>query len=480
MQPRLNPSLPPAFWEMDPIKAFQPMCSELLAEEPGIATCEIYGVSGQSQRGIDLLAKGVDGAPYAVGQCKCYTTFPPAQIVKASDEFFAHLDYWKSHGICRFVLFVASDLSTTQQQSEILRQQRKFQAHGIHFEAWSGHILRQRLAGHMHIVSRHIHSPEVVKNICGQLVTQAVFTETTTEGLLRQLRAALREPAKYYSDIEDLLFEEARSLSSVMANPTPEYPFVVNGLNQSFCTGYLGYLKNCSERFTRLVAAVVRYDRDEIFVESVAKAMSILSQDTARLATSYTPGIPEVRLYPLALATYTLFILGAERRALRLLHQVTRLPFRSQRSRFEELTLIEALALMVNDYNQVEFFKLVRSNSPAPLAEMVKEVVLPWLREYLTSEEEAFWKGEFLLGLAFLQKNQFYLLPALYPYISGARTVLQTYVAGSRDFLAELFFNIEHLLANFDRLGMQLAERTPYQRAYGFYTGALNAYRQGW
>lgn len=481
MQPRLNPSLPPAFWEMDPLKAFQPMCSELLAEEPGIATCEIYGVSGQSQRGIDLLAKGVDGAPYAVGQCKCYATFPPAQIVKASDEFFAHLDYWKSHGICRFVLFVASDLSTTQQQAEILRQQRRFQAHSIHFEAWSGHILRQRLAGHMHIVSRHIHSPEVVKNICGQLVTEAVFTETTTEGLLRQLRAALREPAKYYSDIEDLLFEEARSLSSVMANPTPEYPFVVNGLNQSFCTGYLGYLKNCSERFTRLVAAVVRYDRDEIFVESVAKAMSILSQDTARLATSYTPGIPEVRLYPLALATYTLFILGAERRALRLLHQVAHQPFRSQRApHLEKLTLIEALKLMVWNNCQIQFFQLVKGNSFAPFAETVKEAVLPWLREYLSNEEEAFWKGEFLLGLAFLQKNQSYLLPALYPYISGARALLQTYVASSRDCLAELFPNTEQLLANFDRLGVELAKNAPFQRAYGFYTGALNAYRQGW
>jgi hypothetical protein len=466
---------------MDPLKAFQPMCSELLAEEPGIATCEIYGVSGQSQRGIDLLAKGLDGAPYAVGQCKCYATFSPAQIVKASEEFFPHLEYWKSHGICRFVLFVACDLSTTQQQEEILRQQRRFQTHGIHYEAWSGHILRQRLAGHMEIVSRHIHSPEVMKNICGQLVTEVVFTETTTEGLLRQLQAALREPAKYHSDIEDLLFEEAQRLANVMASPTPEYPFVVNELAPSFCAGYLEYLKCSSERFTRLVAAVVRRDRDEMFVESVARAVGILAQDPARLVTSYTPGIPEVRLYPLALAIYTLFILGAERRALRLLHQVARQPFLSQRSpHFEKLTLIEALDLMVNAQNQFEFFRLVKENSFAPFAETVMEAVLPWLREYLTNQEEAFWKGEFLLGLAFLQKNQVSLLPALYPYISGARTVLPIYVAGSQDFLAELFPNIEQLLASFDTLAVKFAKSTPFQRAYGFYTGALNAYKQGW
>ncbi|MEB3312255.1 MAG: hypothetical protein VKJ02_18670 [Snowella sp.] len=46
MQARLNPSLPPHFWELDPIKAFQPLCVDLLAQELGVAGADEYGRNG--------------------------------------------------------------------------------------------------------------------------------------------------------------------------------------------------------------------------------------------------------------------------------------------------------------------------------------------------------------------------------------------------------------------------------------------------
>lgn len=51
----MNPSDPPPFHQLDAMP-FQELSRDVLELEPGIATCEIYGVPGQSQRGIDLIA----------------------------------------------------------------------------------------------------------------------------------------------------------------------------------------------------------------------------------------------------------------------------------------------------------------------------------------------------------------------------------------------------------------------------------------
>ena len=61
MEARLNPSLAPRFWELDPVDAFQPLCKDLLEQESGIATAEVYGIPGQGQQGIDILGKDING-----------------------------------------------------------------------------------------------------------------------------------------------------------------------------------------------------------------------------------------------------------------------------------------------------------------------------------------------------------------------------------------------------------------------------------
>lgn len=106
LSPRFNPSSPPAFYEMEPL-AFQYMCCDLFAAEPGIANCEVYGTPGQLQQGIDLLAYCDDGIHTEVGQCKCYKDFQPREIRAASDEFFKYLDYWLAKKVRKFILFVA-------------------------------------------------------------------------------------------------------------------------------------------------------------------------------------------------------------------------------------------------------------------------------------------------------------------------------------------------------------------------------------
>jgi hypothetical protein len=86
MQPRMNPSLPPAFHELGEY-TFQELCCDVFGEEESVATCELYGVRGQTQRGVDLLAPRRDGNGNEVAQCKCYEDISVAVINSASDKF---------------------------------------------------------------------------------------------------------------------------------------------------------------------------------------------------------------------------------------------------------------------------------------------------------------------------------------------------------------------------------------------------------
>src|SRR5262249_561217 len=118
MRPRMTPSLSPPFYELDEY-TFQRLCCDVFERQQGIATCNVYGRRGQKQWGIDLLARRSGGDGIEVGQCKHYQHFLPFEIRQASDAFFDHLVYWQPRNVRRFILFVACDLDSTQQQDEI-------------------------------------------------------------------------------------------------------------------------------------------------------------------------------------------------------------------------------------------------------------------------------------------------------------------------------------------------------------------------
>lgn len=148
---------------------FQDMCRDIFDAETDVAVCEIYGTRGQSQDGIDLLAYRNNGDGVEVGQCKCYEKFEPNEINTASDDFFAYWDdHWSKEDVKRFILFVGSDLSKTQQQNKILEQIKRFKSFGIAYEAWSAAKIRNKLRPHEGIVRTYCVPPDHwVQVICG-------------------------------------------------------------------------------------------------------------------------------------------------------------------------------------------------------------------------------------------------------------------------------------------------------------------------
>jgi hypothetical protein len=167
MPPGIRPGESPTFYNLGEY-VFQELCRDLFDAEPGISSCEIYGVRGQSQDGIDLIAHRRARNGIEVGQCKCYKDFPPREIHKASDEFFAHWDRWSQENVKRFILFVACDLNRTQQQDEIIKQKKYFVDYGIEYEAWSAAKIRNKLRPYPSIVETYCDPADYwVQAICG-------------------------------------------------------------------------------------------------------------------------------------------------------------------------------------------------------------------------------------------------------------------------------------------------------------------------
>ena len=157
MIPSMNPSDPPPFYQLYH-KSFEELCRDLLEREGGIASCEFYGVQGESQLGIDIKAQRDDGYACEVAQCKCTDYFSPRQIREASHEFLKHLNVWCERNVRRYILIVASPLDRRGQQDELDRQIKHFAFLGIRYEAWSARTIRNKLSAHPDLVWRYTRS----------------------------------------------------------------------------------------------------------------------------------------------------------------------------------------------------------------------------------------------------------------------------------------------------------------------------------
>jgi hypothetical protein len=168
LDPAITPGETPPFHRIPPL-AFQQICRELLAREPEIATCDVFGVLGESQYGIDVIAYVSDSVAVEVGQCKCYRTITERQIRAASDEFLKHIELWQRTHVRRFILFVACDVEGRREQEAYLAERRRFRELEIRYELWSGSTLRTKLQPHPDIIVAHLANAEHwIKVICGK------------------------------------------------------------------------------------------------------------------------------------------------------------------------------------------------------------------------------------------------------------------------------------------------------------------------
>jgi hypothetical protein len=169
---------PPPLWEMGAAR-FEGLGRALLEEQLGIASCEQYGMPGQTQWGIDLLADYSNGGGHQAGQCKCHQDFTSQDIKAAVDEFLAHWESrWRERGVKVFVLMVACDLKEVRTRERILTEKRRLGALGIVFQVWSRRTLLQKLMPFPGLVAAHFGRGHYwIERITGR--TQPTFQPTS-------------------------------------------------------------------------------------------------------------------------------------------------------------------------------------------------------------------------------------------------------------------------------------------------------------
>jgi hypothetical protein len=227
MAPGVRPGELPPFHKLDEY-VFQDLCRDLFDAESDISTCEVYGVRGQSQDGIDLIAYRADGSGIEVGQCKCYESFTQNKIRKASDDFFIHWDsHWSKEKVEKFILFAACDLSRTKQQNEIVEQRKRFAKYDIVYEAWSAATIQNKLRPRPGIVSTYLTPADHwVRTICGTVAAQpspggqqgeqmSIRVSTALTNQLEQLSAQLSKETEQRLEYMRAEYREGRYLEVI-------------------------------------------------------------------------------------------------------------------------------------------------------------------------------------------------------------------------------------------------------------------------
>ena len=305
----------------------------------------------------------------------------------------------------------------------------------------------------------------------------------TTDALIEQVEQYLSDPNRYIF-LNNFLLQEAKVLSEVMQGELEVCPWVLSKQNQSQCQQCIEYLEAKSERFVRILSTIVQHDHNAQFVSPIAKSFKILARQPSPINTTFTDESRFVRLYPLALAIYGVFIVGIQEEREQLLRTVLGIRWNRQSVSLPNLPIVYVLSYL-DGYSR-SIFNSVLGGTPyfAPVAERIKRILLPWLEELLLDADAAFYQGEFVLGLAtieaplppYLSEEKRLSLQGLYLYYPQARPILTAFLRDSSQWLVSLYPSLEELLYIFDATASKL-DREGFGRMYGFCKEALPAFR---
>lgn len=303
----------------------------------------------------------------------------------------------------------------------------------------------------------------------------------TTDALIEQVEQYLSDPNCYIS-LNNLVLQEAKTLAEVMQGELEACPWVLSKHNQSQCQQCIEYLEAKSERLVRILATIVYHDKNAELITSIAKAFRTLARQSVPINTTFTDESRLVRLYPLALAIYGVFIVGVQEEREQLLRTVLGIRWNRQANSLPNLPIVYVLSYL--DGYSHSIFNAVLGGTPylAPVAERIKRILLPWLKELLLDTDAAFYQGEFVLGLADIEAPPYLLdekclsLQGIYLYASQARPILTAFLSDSSQWLVSLYPSLEELLYIFDATASTL-DRGGFSRMYGFCRGALPAFK---
>lgn len=127
---------------------FERLCLRLVQTRFTLEQCELYGVAGQQQLGIDIYARKNSGK-YATYQCKRYQKLSSDELRKLVKLFRSSAWAAKSD---EFTLCTSAELDMTQVQDTFEELRTELAATGIHLVKWDAGQLSRLLKDHPAIV----------------------------------------------------------------------------------------------------------------------------------------------------------------------------------------------------------------------------------------------------------------------------------------------------------------------------------------
>lgn len=280
--------------------------------------------------------------------------------------------------------------------------------------------------------------------------------------------------------VEDSLVAEALRVAVVMAENTPQNPFLLSDKSEKELSEIISYLEDQTFPLAEALATAARYDRNGELTPAICRALRIIAEEP-RPSEAHWSELAQFRTYPLALCLYALIMVAVNEERASLIQSVLRLKFRTGYDA-ESLPIVAAIMRSFESYSA---FKLASGKEQfVPVAVRVREHFAPRFTTLLagTPAADAFALGEFVLALAFLDVSDTFHsrkmpLPGAYLYESSSGRTIRTFLRERPEWLGSALGSpLDKLLTAFDETVEQVTIRSAW--SFGFVGGAMDAYRQ--
>lgn len=320
---------------------------------------------------------------------------------------------------------------------------------------------------------------ELLKDIRAENICN---TSRISNTLIQQVDQYLSNNASI--PLERLLLQEAKDLVKVLQGKIDACPVVISTDNKSQCLQCIEYLEAKSEPFLQIIARIIYHDHNSQYVPSLLRAFKIIANQALPSQNKFPDEKSRfIRLYPLALAIYIVFILGVQENRSQLLRDILSIQLNRQLDSLPNLPITCTLTYLYY-YSDSIFNTIFCSTSSVPIIKRIKQVIVPWINEFVLDADTAFYQGEFVLALAdietekteYLPHEQILTLKGYYLYASEAIPVIREFIRNSSPWLMGLYPSLEKLLWIFDATASKL-DSDGWGRTHGFCRGAFATYR---
>ena len=166
---------------------FEKLCLALVQTEFSINDCEIYGIKGQTQEGLDIFAR-LDNGRYNSYQCKRYQNFELADLNKAV-KYFKAKDFFSVSE--KLYLCTSCEWNKTQVQNRFEKLKTELENDNIELVKWDKVQLSRSLKDH----------PQIVYDFFGLEWVKKFNGEIAVEKLLKTKKLDAVKVALYRKDL---------------------------------------------------------------------------------------------------------------------------------------------------------------------------------------------------------------------------------------------------------------------------------------